>query len=408
MKKLLIALVCFLIVFAPVVAAAQPDAQTLEEYIQDEYGLEAGEYELGEPWILEFDGLTYYVYYIYGATREDYFKGDIVWVEEEERFVGWEEFSLVMEDYYEYQRQYWEELQQQAGKMDVWLYSQLLEMNSSEEVEIYILPRFELTPELEREIRDLFRKYDLDPPEGLRWWAPGIIVSPEPVGSREPATAVPPGTSGGQDDGDSSDGVEDPDDPVSDDPDDEEGKPDSENGYEGEGDGQSGDQGTDSDGQDVDSAPGDGDEESDPYTGDEDGYDGDGDWDVWIDPVDEEFYTELAHLYAKGFEASRKRLETALKAAGAEYSFDGMGFIVTTTAKFALDLRDNEDVEWISGLFYAYATDDSMESMPPVIAGLRSAALDLESPSQSGTPWFLIGGLGLVMAGLAWLVIKKF
>ncbi len=407
MKKLLSVLVCLLIVFAPVVVGAQPDDESLEEYIREVYGLEPGEYQLETPWVMEMDGLSYYIYYIYAERSEDYSKGDIVWLEQEQRFLDGEEFQLVMEDYYERQQKYWEEMQRQAGKMDAWLYSQLLEMDRDEEVEIYILSHFELTSELEQEIRELFLKYDLDPPEDLRWWAPGVTSS-----SREPAGAVPPGEPEGQDGQDGTDSYEDPDTGDSDE-NDGDGQSDSEDGYEGDSDsdgqGQDSDDGT-ADAEEPDDDGDFDDDQTDPYTGDpgdEDGRDGDGDWDVWVDPVDEEFYNELARLYAKGFDASRQRLEASLKAAGAEYSFDGMGFMVTTTAGFALDLRDNEDVDWIGGLFYAYA-DDSRESMPAVVTGLRDAAYNLQLPSGFETPWFLIGGFGLVMAGLVYLVIKKF
>lgn len=381
MKKLTVLLICLLLA-VPVGAGAEADWAWLEEHLAETYGLEAGEYQVAEVFTMELDGKAVAIA-TWFTDAPDNHKGQVGWIEAEQRVVPADELAAMLEQHRLEEQQRWEELLKHAGNMDAWLYGQLVEMDPAEKVEIYILPRFELTPQLEEEIRALYREYGMEPPQDLEGWiSPDRPISSEPGIRDGDAQSVPPR---------SADGQSEPGHPGSDG-----GGGAGEDGYEGQG--------------NTSTPPG--------YGGDDPGDDArepeDIDWEgaepvpmPMPEPVDEEFYTELARLYARGFEAAGKKIEAELRAQGIDFSTDGYGFLATATAKQALGLRNHADIAWIG---WPVTLDDTAEILPAFLADARQAAAENAEPAAASgsVPWLLVGGLGAAMAALLWFVIKKY
>lgn len=313
----------------------------------------------------------------------DSLKGQVAWHQEEQRFIAEDELAQLFFQEQDLASQEFRQLQQQAGKMDVWLYQQVQAGKEDAVFEIYIYPVLDLTPSLEKQIRDLYAEYGLEAPPELDI---GYVGYAGTVGSGQ---SEPP-----------SPGVSEPGFPGEDCP--PPPLP---------------DEGTDS----IEPIPAD----TVPVPGTtigsgETGTIGGDDSVSSIDPrpvVPEEFYTALSVLYAQGFAQSLTSLKAYLDNFKIEYREEMNIIYATATAAQILDLRHLADVQWIASSAIAedLATDspvpgyDNTDGREPAFHSLESGG-DVKALHAPGSNlnWVYAGGaFGLAALGLGIYFITR-
>lgn len=273
-------------------------------------------------------------------------------------------------------REDYEELQKLAGKIHVHFYQQLLESSNEDSLyEITIIPFFELSPDLEKQIQALYTQYGLDIPPELQGGFPGPVYYDVGDSSHQGQA----GTGG-------ADGI-DVSPPLS-----------------GEG--------TDS----VEPIPADTPPIPEPRDSSDKSGSPQGDdpvSNIDLHPViPQEFYTTLNELYAQGFSKSLGSLTAHLDSLGLKYRLDMSVIYATATALEILDLRTRQDVLWISNAVYA----QDLDYQSPIPGGCdansgREPALVYGESTRNGatsgsTPYWLYAGGALGLVALAILIIS--
>lgn len=408
MKRILAAALSAMLILAPLVTAGAADLrEEMLDYLVQEKGFNRDHIEMSEvrEMVLTQTGvkllLTYWTY----EEGETYTKGEIAWSPEQNRFLLDQEIWDLYNEETTQEQKYFDELAKEAGKIDPWLYYQLKDMNSGDEVSVVLIPTFILTPQLEKAIRDLYYEYELEPPDqlGPYWWGIRSGYSDEVVPS--------PGYDDGQTEpGDKGSGS---------------------SGSSGSGSAASPPPRTGSDGQ---VSYGDTPVSSDPSTGE----DGDEETDIKPalppdgrepgvmpmpepDPKIYEFYTKLEQLWLQGYQTSLTALTAQLQAKGISFIAEGAAVLVTAPVSTILSLKDNANIDLIT---WAITTDDMVELAP--VYGDKAANTRLPQMGLSGgrlaenadinkpktqDPSLLLGVLiltGLLAgAGIAWTVSKR-
>lgn len=275
------------------------------------------------------------------------------------------------------------ELQELAGKMDVWLYQQVEAGKEDEVYDIYIFPVFDLTPSLEKQIRDLYTQYGLEAPPELDTGFTGNTGTVD-SGQSEPGS---PGAA--------------------------------EPGFPGEGGAPA-------------SPPGEGTDSAEPIPADTvpvpEPIGGTGETSVvhGDDPVSstderpvvpEEFYDALSQLHAQGFARSLASLSAHLDSLGIKYREEMNVISAAATAAEILELRHRSDVLWITGAVIAedWAADcpingvDNADGREPTLyRGESEGEVKALHAPGSNLTWVYAGGaLGLAALGLGIFFITR-
>lgn len=391
MRKL-IAKVCFLLLLSMALvqpALAQGKQSQLEDYVCSQHGLQPHELVGAEFYQVHLEHTGLHLSVLHWATQgPDYRKGMAAWVEETgEYLVDDQVTALINEERLGIAKEY-QELQAEAGKMDIGLYQELRQGHPQDEYQVYILPAFQLSQDLQRQIQDLYKEYGLEPPRDfqqgqiLPWdngstgacepapppQEPGSVSSGGGTDSCQPAIApMPPQLTPAPAPVDPADDrVVPPDEPVS--------------------------------------------SEEMPR-------------EIYL-PYPEEFYTALEQLHQQGYAQALSSLTEYLDSIGAAYTLENYLIAATLPAADIQNLAKREDVQWVG----SFGSREAVADLPLVpanasdtneITGELAAGRQDEAPSEgqflgadSAPPakhpaWFWAGGtlLGLLVLGA--ILIKK-
>ena len=368
---------------AGVPAAAEKVQPELIEFICETYAVSKDKLMVFESYEITMSYLD--INLTIRTWAADSLNGQVAWHQEEQRFIAEDELAQLFFQEQDLANQEYQQLQQQAGKMDVWLYQQVQAGKEAAVYEIYIFPFFNLTPGLEKQIRDLYTQYGLEAPPELDTGFPGYTGSVD-SGRSEPGSpgAVEPGFPG----------EDSPPSPM----------------------------------------PGEGTASKEPIPADTVpipepiiGADGTGvvGGDDPVSSIDErevipeEFYTALGQLYAQGFAQSLANLKAYLDSLGIEYREEMHVISAIATAAQILDLRHRADVQWIASSAIAedLATDSPVPGYnnadgrePAPYTGESAGEVKaLHAPGSNPTrTWFYVGGaLGLAVLGLGIFFITR-
>ena len=401
MRKLLACVfVCLLLLALATPAGAQND--NLAQYISQQYDIPQKDLTIAERYDLYIisQDLDISVATWYGPEAE-LSRGMVGYAAAIDRYYTDQELSeLLMEDRKIRQQEY-EQLREQAGKFDVSLYQLLLDSADDQVHEVYILPAYQLTSEIQDQIRDLYREYDMEAPKDLQGqWGRVLPTEPQPSDGGAGWDGID------FDDGDTS---------VSPIPPDYTGEP-TEIA-----------QATPRDPDLPAQAPAiDPSSNQDSTPQDTPAIDPAPDQDVpvrdtpTIDPAPAtnqppwEFYTTLKQLHHQGYQEALTSLCAYLDSISVEYQVQDMTVTASVTTAQAWEL-DRPDVQMIGSQVYA-----EPDIVPLSTDDIRGLGNDLDIPARTGeaevtsltndpgnSPWLWGGGLvGLLALGL-FLVIKK-
>ncbi|MTI94562.1 MAG: hypothetical protein FH749_03610 [Firmicutes bacterium] len=390
MKKtfaVVLTLVLALTVFAAPVLADDSSA-LLEEFFAETYGLEVEEFELHgirELKLVELDRQLLVAYFV--TENEDFLRGMVAMDTESGELLTNEELQALQAE------------ESEIASME----AEILPVETDvqgEMISVLIMPRFQLSADLEARIRALYEEYDMEAPTQL-----------QPGGARD----LPTYDGGGQ------------------------------SGFQGYDDGREPGQPTEEGRQPQllplpadKTEPADTPEPADDATGarepaigpavepdlaektivDGNGSDAvDGDEPVASDvirpatdqdPRLEEFYVALNELYAEGYQASLERIIDYLSAEDIEFEVEGNMIVAQLTLEQAEFLRDNDDVEYIGNY---YAEEDA--AILPTGERTAEAAVDLaamddtDGEEQEKSNYWLWGTLAVGLAAAIVWVVKK-
>lgn len=368
MRKLFALLFTVLLLFTvTAVPAAATDIQAeLVDFICTRYDLEPEDFEVAETCEVHLENLDLNVTLLTWVTQgTEHRKGQVGWVKETGEFFDGDEVMELMESERREAALEYEKLQNLAGKMDVSLYKSLTEMAPDEKVEIIIVPAYQMTAELEKQIKDLYDQYDLTPPE-TPWDPQRRVGSAESGGGQS-------GSVDGRMPADTGQDLAEPAFPGTLTP---LPAPDLPAG-------------------DIPDVPSD-----DPAP------------DIY-DPYPQEFTEALNALYFKAYEQSTAILVAYLDDLGADYEVVPGRITAKVTAEQALDMRDLDDLQWIGSQEY-WAVEDLAPGFPdgrePAIDNdlARTAGESVANVQQPGKgSWLWAGGLMAVMALGVFLILKK-
>lgn len=366
---------------AGVPAAAEEVQPELIEFICETYAVSKDKLMVFESYEISLSYLDINLSIHTWVTES--IKGQVAWHQEEQRFIAEDELAQLVSQEQDLANQEFQQLQQQAGKMDVWLYQQVQAGKEDAVYEIYIYPVLDLTPSLEKQIRDLYAAYGLEAPPELDSGYMGYggtvdSVRSEPGGSG----AVEPGFPG------------------------EDCPPSPMPG-----------EGTAS----IEPIPADTVPIPEPIIGaDGTGAVGGDDPVSSIDDrevIPEEFYTALNQLYAQGFAQSLANLKAYLDTLNIKYREEMNVIFAAATGAQILDLRQRADVQWITSCAKDLATDtpapgyENTDGREPAhYTGESAGAIKaLHAPGSNPTrTWFYVGGaLGLAVLGLGIFFITR-
>lgn len=379
MKKFSACLFIVLLLMALAVPVAADDLKAdLVQFITETNELKPDEFTIGELQRIELEHLDLNL--ISMSWFSDQHRGQVALVVETQEFLTDAELWTLMNENWEMQVQEQVKLQQQAGKMDVWLYQRLVDGKANDVVEIYITPVFRLSEELEAQIRALYAEYDLEAPQDLGIWGQSSdgyvgVDFGETSQSGEQGRAIGgyiPSDSG-RDEPTPGKNIIEPSPPTT--------TP-----------------------LPADRAP--------------DYVDGDTPVGDKYRPELEEFYAQLAELYAQGAQESIAVLTAHLDSLGAEYEVSDTGILATVTAAKALELREHQDIAWISNI-----SDVGVDLAPMPIVGTadgREPAMGNRQGEMADTqftampegssrkPWVWgVGIIGLIGAATL-LIVRRF
>lgn len=392
MRKL-IAKACLLLLLSMVLiqpALAQSKRSQLEDFVCSHYGLQPQEVVWAEFYEVHLEHIDLHFSLLHWFTQgPEYRKGMVAWVEETDEYLADGQVAALMEEERLKMTEEYRRLQAEAGKMEIDLYKELLQGNPEAEYEIYILPLYQFSQELQEQIEELYREYGLEPrqdflsrPDGIDGSGscepavppqePGSAGSGSGIDSCQPATApTPPLPAPAPDTIDPVDPVDDrvapPDEPVS------------------------------SDGQPRE---------------------------IYLPYPADEFYAALEHLRQQGYAQALSSLTEYLDSIGAAYTVEGYLITATLPAAEIQNLARREDVQWVGSLYRwdaeidlplapAPAFDDA-EIATDSTAGRQGEApsegeflaADSTAPARDNT-WFWAGGTLVVFLILGAILFKK-
>lgn len=365
MRKLIatwVILVLLTLLVSP--AVAQDRQSQLEDFVSTHYDLHPQEVVGAEFYqlLLEHSGLHLSILHWLTEGPE---KGIVAWVQETDEFLADDQVVILMEEERIQVAREYQELQAEAGNMEVDLYKTLLQGSPEDEYEIYILPTFHLDEKLTKQISDLYQEYGLEPPQDSERTPSNPRDDGTTSGGTEPA--APPQTvplpNPTPDPVRPADGAAThPDSPTS---------------------------------SEISQSPA-------------------------YHPYPDEFITALDQLYQQGFAPALARLTEYLDGICADYSLDNTLLVATLAAADIQELAKREDVQWI-GNFNHWGVTEDLPLTPPVNTwdgqtDLTSARQDTaqegeffvaDSAAPAKTPWLLGGGalLAFLILGIIW--IKK-
>lgn len=310
--------------------------------------------------------------------QEAELRGQIAWHQEEERIIEQDELYELLEAERQLAAEEWSRLQEEAGKISVGLYRQLTEMDDETEVAIILVPLFQLSSQLEDDLRALFAEYELDFPVEFQ---PGSWCYPV------------------QRDGDL---------PVSD----EGALPrDIEVDYGKPGQGEDCEPGNEGSGRLPYDAGAAGEDPAQPREPAEPAPMPMPEPDPWI----EEFYSELEQLLARGFQESLAAITAYLDQIGAEYQVNENLVHVTLSVEEVNKVAKLDQVHQVLAQ-YAEADITPLTGRMPLNTGAEDRAeggilaTDLDETGKAAGslwPWLVGAGLAIGSASLAVILIKK-
>lgn len=375
MRKIMACALLFLLLLAAGAPAAAEGVQPeLVEFICETYALSEDEFVVVESYEISLAHLDINLTMHTWVT--DSLKGQVAWNHKEQKYIDDDELAQLFVQEKDLASQEYQQLQEQAGKMDVWLYQQVQTGKDDAVYDIYIFPFFDLTPGLEKQIRDLYSQYGLEAPPELDTGFPGYTGTVD-SGQSEPGS---PGAA--------------------------------EPGFPGE----------DST---PASPPATGTDSAEPFPADaapvpqpiiDTGETGIAQGDDPVSSIDErpmipeEFYSALSQLYAQGFAQSLASLSAHLDSIGVQYREEMNVVSAAATAPQILDLRHRSDVLWITS---AVIVEDLAQDSPlpeqenadgrePVsYSGEANGQVKALNAPGNNLSWVYAGGaLGLAALGL--------
>ena len=385
MRKIFASVFVLMLLFTAAIPAGASDIQSgLVDFISEIHDLDREDFKVAELYEVELENLGLSLSVLTWHTER--IRGQVAQVTETGEYLADEELMALMNQERELWAAEYARLQQEAGKMDPWLYQYITDGLADEPFEIIITPIFQLTPELETQIRELYKQYGFDAPQDFQGQ-----VSP---GFR----GVDQGSSSSGDDG-AGTGSADP-------------MPDKRLPLPVTDPAEPGVPGTilptspTTPGAEIGKH-----EPADLPVSSEDAPDWDGATpgrDIY-QPYPVEFYTELNELYSQGY--AKDNIAAHLDSLGIEYRVEYGTIIASVTVQQALDLRDHQDINWIGS--YSDGGDYHILPLADLAAGheaapgeARLAATD-DRDESSTKPWIWTGAaFGLLAAGIFFIVKK--
>lgn len=359
-----VVLLMFTVLTPPLLA--QDHQSQLKDFVGTHYDLQPEDIIGAEFYQLHLEHSGHHLSILHWLT-EGPEKGIVAWVQETDEFLADDQVVTIMEEERMQVAREYQELQAEAGKIDVGLYKELLQGSPQDEHQIYILPAFHLDEDLIRQIDDLYQEYGLEPPQNSDPdQTPGI---PRNSGSTSGGTepAAPPQTvplpNPTPDPVQPADGAAThPDSPAS---------------------------------REIPQSPA-------------------------YHPYPDEFTIALDHLYQQGFALALSSLTEYLDGIAADYTLDNNQVVATLTTTDIQELAKREDVQWVGSFSHRGEVVQDLPLTPPVNAWDRQTDLTSERQSSAqddgesfaadsdnlaGTsPWLWGGGilLGFLILGGIW------